>query len=241
MGEYELKIKSNLAKFTTAAALSITAMAAIGSIKTNSTTSHVAAATKKVQVSYVPGYGINVWDNYQNPSFTGKRVQDGTTVNVLASAVDNEGNTWYKIGKNQWIQARYTTKAGKKAKKSKTTTKSAKAVVDLANSQVGKSYAWGASGPSSFDCSGLTQYVYNKAAGKDITRTTYSQVKQGKTVSMKSLKPGDLLFWGSTTSPYHVGVYVGDNQYVHAASPSQGVVKESISTYFYPAVAKRVL
>ena len=58
---------------------------------------------------------------------------------------------------------------------------------------------------------------------------------------MKKLKKGDLLFWGSATSPYHVGIYVGGNQYVHAATPDQGVLKQSISTYFYPSAAKRVL
>ncbi|WP_172997053.1 NlpC/P60 family protein, partial [Lactobacillus helveticus] len=50
-----------------------------------------------------------------------------------------------------------------------------------------------------------------------------------------------LLFWGSTSSPYHVGIYVGDGKYVHAATPGQGVKKQAISMYFYPSAAKRVL
>ena len=115
------------------------------------------------------------------------------------------------------------------------------AVAKLANKQVGKKYVYGATGPYSFDCSGLTQYVYKKAAKKDISRTTYTQVKKGKRVSLKHLKKGDLLFWGGVTSPYHVGVYVGGGKYVHAATPSQGVRKQAISMYFYPSAAKRVL
>ncbi|MGN1408426.1 C40 family peptidase, partial [Lactobacillus sp.] len=76
-----------------------------------------------------------------------------------------------------------------------------------------------------------------------ITRTTYTQVKQGKTVAVStySLKKGDLLFWGSKSSPYHVGIYVGNGQYVHAATPSQGVRKQYLSSYFWPSTAKRVI
>lgn len=116
-------------------------------------------------------------------------------------------------------------------------------VVSLAKKQVGKRYVYGATGPSSFDCSGLTSYVYSHAIGKYITRTTYTQVKKGKTVavSTSSLKKGDLLFWGSKSSPYHVGIYVGNGQYVHAATPSQGVRKQHLSSYFWPSTAKRVI
>lgn len=116
-------------------------------------------------------------------------------------------------------------------------------VVALAKAQVGKPYVWGATGPYSFDCSGLTSYVYSRALGKYITRTTYTQVHQGKTVAVSTatLKKGDLLFWGSKSSPYHVGIYVGGGKFVHAATPSQGVIKQSLSYYFWPSTAKRLI
>lgn len=129
----------------------------------------------------------------------------------------------------------------KKKKKTSSKTKKRNAVVKLAKKQVGKSYVYGATGPYSFDCSGLVQYVYKKAGKKTLPRTTYSQVNVGKKVSLKKLKKGDLLFWGSASAPYHVGIYVGNNQYVHAATPSQGVRKQTLSGYFYPSAAKRVL
>ncbi len=96
-------------------------------------------------------------------------------------------------------------------------------VVALAKAQVGKPYVWGATGPYSFDCSGLTSYVYRHALGRNITRTTYTQVYQGKSVAVSTatLKKGDLLFWGSASAPYHVGIYVGGGRFVHAATPSQ--------------------
>lgn len=120
-------------------------------------------------------------------------------------------------------------------------TKKRNAVVSLAKKQVGKRYVYGATGPYSFDCSGLVQYVYRKAGKKTLPRTTYSQVNVGKRVSLKKLKKGDLLFWGSAAAPYHVGIYVGGGKYVHAATPSQGVRKQTLSAYFYPSAAKRVL
>ncbi|MDF7639581.1 C40 family peptidase [Lactobacillus sp. ESL0791] len=235
-----MNIKSNLVKLTTAAALTVVSVSAVGSIKTNSVTSNVKAATTKVKIKYVPGYGVNVWDNYDEPNFTGKRIQHGKIVKVVNSAVDKKGEVWYQIGTDKWIQARYTVDANKKLSKTEDANKAAE-VVSLAKEQVGKPYAWGSNGPSAFDCSGLVSYVYNKAAGEDITRTTTSQVNQGKTVSMDDLKPGDVLFWGSPSAPYHVGICVGNNQYVHAAGPGEGVVKQNISPYFYPSVAKRIL
>ncbi|MBA1393792.1 NlpC/P60 family protein, partial [Lactobacillus sp. XV13L] len=229
-----------------------TGIGAVNAVNSTVISSPVEAATQKVKINYVPGYGINIWDNYAKPKFTGQRIKHGKTVSILASAVDGKGRTWYQIGEGQWIQARYTIKATKAVKlrtfKAGAGSKAAKKakgkaakIVDLANAEVGKAYAWGGNGPSGFDCSGLAQYVYSKAAGKELSRTTYSQVKQGKTVAMEDLQPGDLLFWGSAAAPYHVGIYVGDNQYVHAAAPGQGVIKDSLSSYFYPSVAKRVL
>lgn len=122
-----------------------------------------------------------------------------------------------------------------------TVTQKRNSVAKLAKKQVGKGYVYGATGPYAFDCSGLVQYVYKSSGAAVLPRTTYSQVALGKKVSMNKLKKGDLLFWGSASSPYHVGIYVGDNQYVHAATPDQGVIKQSISTYFYPSAAKRVI
>ncbi|MEN2257272.1 C40 family peptidase [Paraclostridium benzoelyticum] len=66
--------------------------------------------------------------------------------------------------------------------------------VELIESKVGNKYVWGATGPNSFDCSGLVQYVYKNALGKDIPRTSYEQSKFGKAVDKKDLQVGDLVF-----------------------------------------------
>lgn len=259
-----MNIKNKFVKVTAAAALTITGVAAVNAVQSDSTTANVQAATIKVTINYVPGYGVNIWDNYNGGHFTGQRAQHGTTWEVLEQKFDSKGRNWYKIGENKWILAQYattdasaaSTKAAnaatkktttaaanktKEVKKSVQATGDASSVITLASAQVGKPYVYGAQGTDSFDCSGLTSYVYSKAAGVNIGRTTYDQVKQGTTVSMNNLQPGDLLFWGSASAPYHVGIYVGNNQYIHAATPEQGVVKQTISTYFYPSVAKRIL
>lgn len=124
---------------------------------------------------------------------------------------------------------------------STTKTEKRDAIVKLAKKQVGKRYVFGATGPYAFDCSGLVQYVYKNAGAKVLPRTTYQQINVGKRVSMSKLKKGDLLFWGSASAPNHVGIYVGNGKYVHAATPSQGVRKQTLSSYFYPSAAKRVL
>lgn len=247
-----MNLKDNFVKATAAAALTIAGVSAVNAAKPNSMTSHVQAATQQVKINYVPGYGVNVWSDYNHGHFTGNRVKHGTTWNVISTATDAKGRTWYEIGQGQWILGKYTVSAdqqvkqapvkkAKKAKKSVQADGDASGIVALAKAQAGKPYVWGATGPSSFDCSGLVQYVYKNAAGVSLGRTTYDQVKQGTTVSMSNLQPGDLLFWGSASAPYHVGIYLGNGKYVHAATPSQGVRVQTLSSYFYPSVAKRVL
>ncbi|MGG7144675.1 NlpC/P60 family protein [Clostridium nigeriense] len=115
------------------------------------------------------------------------------------------------------------------------TSSSGNAIVDYAYTLMGTPYVYGATGPNSFDCSGFTSYVYRNAAGIEITRTTYSQLGVGTSVSYNELQPGDLVF---TYGSDHVGIYVGNGQYIHAPQPGESV-KVSPVTSFY--AARRVL
>ncbi|WP_017212247.1 NlpC/P60 family protein [Clostridium beijerinckii] len=110
----------------------------------------------------------------------------------------------------------------------------AQSILNEAYAQLGKPYVWGATGDASFDCSGFTQYVYEHAAGVDITRTTYSQIGVGQPVSQDQLQPGDLVF----THPGHVGIYVGNGQMINA--PQTGDVVKVAPVYSFYA-ARRVL
>ena len=103
-------------------------------------------------------------------------------------------------------------------------TKAAKAIA-FARAQIGKPYVWGATGPGSYDCSGLTQAAW-KAAGVTLPRTTYDQVNAGTTVSLTDAQPGDLVFFYDDIS--HVGIYIGNGMMIHAPKPGAYVREESI-------------
>ncbi|GAA0730175.1 NlpC/P60 family protein [Clostridium malenominatum] len=91
---------------------------------------------------------------------------------------------------------------------------SSNSVVAYASNFLGTPYLWGGTTPSGFDCSGFTQYVY-RHFGIRLGRTTYDQIKDGYAVSRDSLQPGDLVFFGKG-SPTHMGIYVGNEMYIHA-------------------------
>ncbi|WP_216208381.1 C40 family peptidase [Amycolatopsis aidingensis] len=99
----------------------------------------------------------------------------------------------------------------------------AQTAVDAALSKRGSAYVWGAEGPSTFDCSGLTSWAYQQA-GISIPRSSRAQSAFGTPVSRSQLQPGDLVFFYSPVS--HVGIYLGNGKMVHA--PTSGdVVKVS--------------
>ncbi|QCD57773.1 C40 family peptidase [Streptomyces hawaiiensis] len=103
-------------------------------------------------------------------------------------------------------------------------TKADKALT-FARAQIGKPYVWGAVGPGSYDCSGLTQAAW-KAAGVTLPRTTYDQVNAGATVPLSQAQPGDLVFFYDDVT--HVGVYIGNGMMIHAPKPGTYVREESI-------------
>ncbi|MCR8745850.1 C40 family peptidase [Romboutsia lituseburensis] len=105
----------------------------------------------------------------------------------------------------------------------------------LLEDQIGKPYVWGANGPNSFDCSGLVRYVYKNALGKDIPRVSYDQSKFGQAVDKKDLKPGDLVFFDTMNKDRvsHVGMYIGNDEFIHASNPKDGVKKSKLSSSYY--------
>lgn len=113
-------------------------------------------------------------------------------------------------------------------------------VVAEADAQLGVPYAYGGTTPSGFDCSGFTRWVFSHALGRELPRTAAEQSALGAGVSLDELVPGDLLFWGSGSGVYHVGIYAGDGEYIHA-STGGGRVMRATFDYFAPDFAKRVI
>ncbi|CEO14468.1 cell wall hydrolase [[Clostridium] sordellii] len=124
-------------------------------------------------------------------------------------------------------------------------TNAASAVVNMAYSKLGSPYVWGAEGPNTFDCSGLTSYVFRNAAGVSLPRTSGSQYGVGTSVSKANLQPGDLVFFSTGGGGIsHVGIYVGGGQMIHAPQTGDVVKVSNInSSYWQNAYvgAKRVL
>ena len=105
-----------------------------------------------------------------------------------------------------------------------------------AKKHLGGKYVWGGTHPKGFDCSGYTQYIYKKE-GVSIPRTAYAQSKVGKEVSRFNLKKGDLLFFLTDKSRgipvTHVGMYIGDGKFIHAASKRKGIIITSFDDSRY--------
>jgi cell wall-associated NlpC family hydrolase len=104
----------------------------------------------------------------------------------------------------------------------------------LAKQLVGDPYAYGGTSPAGFDCSGLTQYVYEHTdGGKFIHRTAEDQFLQFRPISHGDARPGDLVFFHETSDPdsyvYHVGVYEGGDDMVAATTYGEGVQLQSFT------------
>ena len=99
-------------------------------------------------------------------------------------------------------------------------------IADAATSKQGAPYVWGATGPSSFDCSGLTSWAYNQV-GKSIPRTSGAQASGGTPVSLNALQPGDIISYYSGAS--HVAIYIGDGKIVHAVNEGTPVQVNDIN------------
>ncbi len=166
----------------------------------------------------------------------------GMVVDILSDL----GNGWYQVD-GGYVSAEYITLVGADFEGSSELGATAAA---MAKSLLGCRYVSGGRGPSSFDCSGLMYYIY-KQLGHPIARGSSSQYyNSGYFVSTDAMQPGDLIFFfdrrfdssGGTLPTTHVGMYVGDGQFIHASTTSYRVQYDSIYGYYAPYIvgAKRI-
>lgn len=125
-----------------------------------------------------------------------------------------------------------------------TTAAKAQKIIATAKEYIGVPYVWGGTSPSGFDCSGLVYYVFRQH-GISLNRTAATQYQHGVYVSKSNLQPGDLVFFQNTykTGISHVGIYIGDGQFIHASS-SSGVIISALSNSYWASHyygARRVL
>jgi len=115
-------------------------------------------------------------------------------------------------------------------------------VENISKKYLGDPYVWGGNTPETgMDCSGYTKYVFNKV-GINLPRTAYTQSRVGKSVTKEELQKGDLLFFLTDKSRNipitHVGIYLGNDKFIHAASTKKGIIISSLSKGYYAKVLK---
>jgi cell wall-associated NlpC family hydrolase len=111
--------------------------------------------------------------------------------------------------------------------------------ISTARAQLGKPYVWGAAGPDSFDCSGLTMYAY-AAAGISLAHYTGDQWNEGRHVSESQLQPGDLVFFNTDAPLGHEGMYLGGGEFIHAPHTGTVVQIATLSGYYQDTYAGAV-
>ena len=159
-----------------------------------------------------------------------------TNTNTVASNANTTSSTNTAASSSQAVSQAPTAST---STATTTASASASAITSYALTFLGVPYVWGGTTPSGFDCSGLVQYVYSHF-GINLGRTTYTQQYAGTKISVASAQAGDLYFWGSYGSAYHVAIALGGGQYVMAPAPGQNVMTGSVSSYT-PSFAVRVL
>jgi cell wall-associated NlpC family hydrolase len=114
---------------------------------------------------------------------------------------------------------------------------------ETAEAALGSPYKWGGTTTDGFDCSGFTMYVFQKL-GVDLPHQSKAQAEMGQAVKKDKLQPGDLVFFNTSGQGIsHVGIYLGDDQFIHSAT-NKGVIKSSLSEPYYAeryVTARRVL
>ncbi len=223
------------------------------------TTTDKAEVTKLDQVGYVSADGLVV---RKEPSTSSEELDSLSKNDKVVITGKIDGWYQIKLnGKTGYVSAKYisdtkiketTSRSGstikqeevtpmdveettQKEEKTTTTSKSNTSVVEYAKNYLGCKYVLGGSSPTTgFDCSGFTSYVY-KNFGVSLSRSSKGQINDGVAVSKDELQPGDIVVFNNSgnTAIGHVGIYIGGDNFIHAANPSQGVVITSLSSSYY--------
>lgn len=226
---------NNAQQAATTASVNTASVATTTPVQTN-TAANVQQASAPVQQTATTTVSANTQaapaqTNYvqTNTAATTKQVSTASTQSNTTYTAPAQNNTVAKPAQQQAQPTQQassqaaTTQTAKPQASTQSNSSTAQTVVSAAQSQIGKPYVWGATGPNAYDCSGLVQYAYSQA-GKNVGRTTYQQAGAGQHISVSQAQAGDILMWGD----YHDAIYVGNNQYVHAPQPGQNVTQASI-------------
>ena len=182
-----------------------------------------------------PGYitGNNVYFR-SGPSMNSEILDQlfyGNSVTITGTNGD-----WTAViynGRSGYVYSQYVTKGEYQHTSSGGNSELGRQIADYALQFVGYRYTWGGTSPSTgFDCSGLMYYVYQQF-GYTLNRVANDQARNGVHVDPSDLQPGDLLcFYSSSSYIGHVGMYIGNNMFVHAQNSATGVIISELSGYY---------
>lgn len=170
-------------------------------------------------------YAVNVREKPTTNSAVLTTIGNSSSVNIIGI---NSG--WYKItvnGLTGYIRADLLDITGKASSTTPTSS-----VVSTAMNYIGVPYVWGGTSPNGFDCSGFVQYIF-KQYGYNLNRTAAAQYSNGYSISRSELRPGDVVFFANTYTYgiSHVGIYTGNNQFIHAGT--NGITTDSLDSSYY--------
>ena len=217
--------------------------------------------TVSAQADVTIGYGLV----QTGGSTLNVRSGPGTTYSKVTTLNDNAvvtivgiNNGWYKIktssGAVGYVSSEYMVTCkdsagsrgdGATAVAVASDSSMGQQIVSYAKQFLGVPYVYGGNGPNSFDCSGFTSYIY-RHFGYTPNRTASTQLSNGVAVSKSELQPGDLVFFRYNTSypASHVGIYIGNGQFIHASTNKYQVQIDQLMTGHYANVyiaARRIL
>lgn len=191
--------------------------------------------TETSKTMYVSTDTLNVRDSWLSTSTKVGTLTRNQSVTVTGSC----SNGWYRIkfeGHTAYVSGKYLSDEAGASSSSGGTSSGSGTATDIANfamSFVGYSYVWGGMSPSTgFDCSGLMYYVLTQY-GYSMKRVANDQMTQGTAISRDNLQVGDLVFFGYGSYANHVGMYIGNGNFVHASTPSTGVRVNSLNETYY--------
>ncbi len=188
-------------------------------------------------VGYVTASALNIRQGPGTSYGVAGLVYNGAALTVL----NTEGD-WYKVSYNggeafvfsqyirlERVEAAITSRGEERTPEVVPT--AGENIVAYAKNFIGVPYQYGGNGPNSFDCSGFVKYVY-AYFGVNLPRTSYSQMNIGVPVSRENLIPGDLVFFRGGG---HVGIYVGNNTYIHSPQTGRTVSIDDMNRELYTA------
>lgn len=224
--------------------------AAVKATATSSTTYKVAKGDTLWSIAKKYGVSVSALQKANNLSssliYIGQSLKLASSLTSYTTNGVTKSTTTSSTTKSTTTKTKSSTSTSKTAVsqaptsiKSSSTAASSANITAYALTFLGVPYVWGGTTPSGFDCSGYVQYVYSHF-GINVGRTTYTQQYAGTKISVASAQAGDLYFWGSYGSAYHVAIALGGGQYVMAPAPGQVVKTGNVSSYT-PSFAVRVL